>query len=1189
MYLKRIELQGFKSFADKTIIDVHDGITAIVGPNGSGKSNIADAVRWVMGEQSAKALRGGKMEDVIFNGTQKRKALGYAEVSMVFDNTSRLLPCEYTEVEITRRVFRSGESEYMINRNPCRLRDIHELFMDTGMGRDGYSIVGQGKIAEILSQKAEDRRGVFEEAAGISKYRCRKQEAERKLERTEENLTRVKDILSELEGRIEPLAKQSEKAVKYLNFREELKGIEVSALLGIIDARKAQLAETAENYSVAQEQFNSAKKSHDDASCESERLFEKIKEADGEIEELRSGLSAAETKSAQIKSETALTESAIKNTRDNVIRTETELKDWERRGETLRESLSAAENDISAATERLKLLNTELGALEVKMREAVRETAVRGAALDEAKNRVTELGREKAETGTKIEGLEALEHSYEDRRRTLEDDMAAAEQSIADCKAELAEIEESRTATERQKEIILSAANEKSVKFAELSKLVQDKKDECNRLVSLSGEKSARLDMLKEMERGLEGYARSVRDIINDHSRGKYRGNLIGVLSKLIKTDKKYITAIETALGGAMQNIVVNNEAEAKEAIEYLKRNRMGRVTFLPITAQSARRLDGEAKILSSNGALAVAADVVKRDSLLDGVVEGLLGRTLIVDNMDNAVKIAKENRYRFKIVTLEGELLLPGGSITGGSINKSQALLQRSEEISALEKECAKLEKRSEAVEEEIDALSEEYDKVSEEAENERLLLADAEGKLTRLNAEAEMKRSLLEINTKRSARLADEKAALEKIRAEADENKTGLKSALRGSDELIASAESTVLSMAETLKAADEKREAAAQLVTDKRMEIAAAEKDIEIFRQREAELKEQLDNSSADCERRQRLRDEQNKKVKELSEALEKSRAKAEESDAQVRELREKINKRLADKGGTNKRLEEIQSEIKSLSDAVFVAQEEVVRLETRKTRLEGDCESASNRLWDDYELTYNAALPLRKNISSMTSAQKKISELKNKIKALGNINIDAIDEYKEVKQRYEFMLSQVSDLEAAEKNLKKLIAEMLTVMREQFTEKFKIINENFSEIFAELFGGGHGEVRLADPADVLESGIEIEVQPPGKKLQNISLFSGGEHAMTAIALLFALLKVSPSPFIVLDEIEAALDDENVYRFADYIRNYGSNTQFIVITHRRGTMEASDILYGVTMQEKGVSKLLSMKLDDIAAEDI
>ncbi len=1188
MYLKRIELQGFKSFADKTVIDVHQGITGIVGPNGSGKSNISDAIRWVLGEQSAKTLRGGKMEDVIFNGTQKRRPLGYAEVSMVFDNGTGFLPSEYAEVEITRRIFRSGESEYMINRSPCRLRDIHELFMDTGMGRDGYSIVGQGKIAEIVSQKSEERRGVFEEAAGISKYRYRKQEAERKLAHTEDNLVRVRDVLAELETRVEPLRRQSEKAIQFLNLREELKGIEVSALLEIIDTKRAQAAEAEEKFKLAEEQLEDIKARHGEANARSEALYESIRLKDSEIDGVREELSRAEAEAAAVDGERTVIENNIGNTRENLIRARLELENWTKRDEGIKAGLEAENLEKTRLEDLLVRREAELDELEGRLREASGEMAVRNNALEQARGEAAELERKKAEAKTRMEGIETLKQTYEERRGAIDGEIAAAKGEAAGYSADSEKLEKEREAAAGERETLAARLEEGTAGAARLAGEIQDRKDRHNSAVSALGEKRARLNMLKDMERSLEGYARSVRELVSDHAGGKYRGAMIGVLSKLIKTEKDYITAVEVALGGAMQNIVVKNEADAKEAIEYLKKNRMGRVTFLPLTTQQGRRLEDEARVLSSRGAVAVAADLVSCAPELRGVVESLLGRTLVADNMDNAAKIARDNKYRFKIVTLEGELLQPGGSITGGSINKSQALLRRGEEIESLEKECNGLASTADRLDDEIEKLTEELAALRTELDGLREDLTEADRRLSELGAAAEMKRSLLRVTEERVLKLEEEKEGMALRSLNADKEKEELSGIIHGSGGLEEEAERLVASRQAALDLSVSEREKASQSVIDKRLEIVGVKKDIEVSQSRLDELRTRLDSSASDYRALTASAAEYEKRIADLETELKNNRLVAETVAETVNGLKDRINGGLADKTGANRELDGIRGEIKELSDSMFAAQEETVRLETKKSRLESDYENASNRLWDDYELTYNTALPYKKDIGSITAANKRIGELKGKIKALGNINVDSIEEYKDVKQRYEFMSTQVTDLEEGKKNLEKLISEMMTVMRSQFREKFEMINKSFGEIFAELFGGGHAGVRLADPDDVLESGIEIEVQPPGKKLQSISLFSGGEHAMTAIALLFALLKATPSPFIVLDEIEAALDDENVYRFADYIRNYDKNTQFVLITHRRGTMEAADILYGVTMQEKGVSRLLAMNLDEIASED-
>ena len=694
--------------------------------------------------------------------------------------------------------------------------------------------------------------------------------------------------------------------------------------------------------------------------------------------------------------------------------------------------------------------------------------------------------------------------------------------------------------------------------------------------------------MLEEMERGLEGYARSVRDLLKAKEDGKYRGSFLGVLSKLINVEKKYTTAVETALGNAMQNIVVQNENDAKEAIEFLKKNHMGRVTFLPISSQEERRLDNEDRVMQNDGAVAIACDVVECDSSIREVVGALLGRTVIMEDMDSAVKLAKATHYKFKIVTLAGELLQPGGSITGGSVNRAQALLGRKDEIELLNKECDALADETEKLEDEIDEC---MDKAENSRKKEAMLrekLSESENKLMKVKAESDMKTSLLQMAHERFEKLSNEKTQISTQQTDTVETKKKLREILDGSDELIEKAEAIVKVKQEAVREETLKREAHSGKVIDKKMEINSAQKDVEIAQSRIEDAKRSIINSQSDYKAKLDEKAHQQNMISSFEKQIEENEMRKKQCDIAIESKKEEIKAHLSGRSGNDIELEALREEIKQLNERILVLQGEVVRIETKKNKIEEDLENAANRLWDNYELTYNSALEFKKDIGSLSEAQKIISQLKNSIRALGNINVDAIEEYKEVKGRYEFLSTQVADMEKAKADLEKLIGEMMSVMREQFAKKFQIINELFGKSFVELFGGGKAEVKLLDPLDTLESPIEIEVQPPGKKLQSITLLSGGEHALTAIALLFALLQVSPAPFLVLDEIEAALDDENVYRFADYIRNRGDNTQFVVITHRRGTMEAADILYGVTMQERGVSSLLSMKLEDVAIEE-
>ncbi len=1188
MYLKRIELQGFKSFADKTVIEVHQGITAIVGPNGSGKSNISDAIRWVMGEQSAKTLRGGKMEDVIFSGTQKRKPLGYAEVSLVLDNTTHFLPCDYDEVEISRRVFRSGESEYLINRTPCRLKDINELFMDTGLGRDGYSIIGQGKIAEIVSSKGEERRQIFEEAAGISKYRYRKNEAERKLNHTEENLVRVRDILTELTERVEPLKKQSEKAIRYLDLREELKGIEISALLEITDTKRAEAEKTHSLYKSASEEFEQAKNTLDEYNRQSDELYQKMKETDGEIEVQRERLSSLETQGATIENQKAILKNNIENHQANIFRIESELSGWSKRDENLKANRLETEKEKIRLQTRLDELTLELSSLEKNDEELASKLAERMAALEQARDEVLKIRQKKGEAQSRIESIDLITQNIETRRFSIEVDIASANDDIARLTSKCSELETKSAEAKNDAEKAADDVFAENQKFHSFTNESAELKSKYNEVTKTLGEKQGRLRMLEEMERGLEGYARGVRELLRAKDEGRYSGRIIGVLSKLISVDKKYITAIETALGNAMQNIVVKTEEDAKKAIEYLKANNLGRVTFLPVSSQEGKRLDNEERVMANNGAVSVASDVVKCDSEIKEVIEALLGRTVIMQDIDSAIALARATHYKFKIVTLSGELLQPGGSMTGGSVNKAQALLGRKDEIELLTKECDKLEAETEKLEDKIDECSENAEKSRKNEERLRSVLTEKENKALKLTAEYDMKLSLLDMAKQRLEKLQNEKTLISEQQTDTDNSKKMLREVLEGSDELIRKAEENVLAKQNAVREAAEKREEHSGAVINKKMEINSAQKDVEVCEARIGDILSSLENSQSD------YNDGLNRKQSEFD-AIEAIKKQIEENDMLLKQceaaqtsLREEIKAYIAGKTGSDNELETLREKIKDINERILLMQSEVVRIETRRNKIDEDLENAANRLWDDYELTYNTALEFKKDIGSLADAQKKILQLKASIRALGNINIDSIEEYKEVKTRYEFLTNQVNDMEKAKHDLEKLISEMMEVMRVQFAEKFETINELFAKSFVDLFGGGQAKAKLTNPLDTLESPIEIEVQPPGKKLQSITLLSGGEHALTAIALLFALLQVSPAPFLVLDEIEAALDDENVYRFADYIRNYGTNTQFVVITHRRGTMEAADILYGVTMQEKGVSRLLSMKLDDIAIEE-
>ncbi len=1184
MYLKRIEMQGFKSFADKITVEVGKGVTGIVGPNGSGKSNISDALRWVMGEMSAKSLRSGNMQDVIFNGTQKRKPLSFAEVTLILDNETHFFQSDYNEIAVTRRVFRSGESEYLINGAQVRLKDIHELFMDTGLGREGYSVVGQGRIDELLSAKAENRRQVFEEAAGISKYRHRKDEAERKLEKTEDNLVRVRDVLQELESRVGPLQRQSEKAKKYLDLREELKGIEVSTSVDIIDKNRSELTKYEELINNLNEQLEKEKTALNDAERESDDLYALLKETDEKTTTLRQELDEEKENYNNSSNNIKLLTNNIENYKNNIISLDAEEAANKKLTEEANKALEDSFNEEENIKQKLLKTREELLKLEEEGSRVSENMAQKGIVLEEVRNRIRQAERALSDADSRMSNLDVLEESIETRRFSIEADLTGARDNTKRLEEELVRLEKDLNDAKEARLIAEKAFNKAEKEAEEKNLATEEKKEEFNRLSNLIGEKQGRLKMLEEMERALEGYQRSVKDLINAHKAGRYPGKITGILSKLINVSKEYSVAIEVALGGAMQNVVVPNEEAAKEAVNYLKEHKLGRVTFLPLTSQEKRRLDNESRIMGEKGVIGIAADLVGREAFLDNTVESLLGRVVVTDSQDNAIRLAKMYKYKFKIVTLSGEVFQPGGSITGGSMNRASSVLGREEEIEELKKEVKRLEKLSEKAEDAIEDLIMDARELMGEKEEARNALSEKDIASSRLAAE----------KTAIENRLGEEKERLEKLMREKDEiaykisNNEQLKREHRQEKEnarkALEEAEKELAEKQAALGDAMREKDESASRIFEKRMEVTGIEKDIDLIRERQSLTRTRIENLKAENDAKNSTKEMINRNIERTEQEIKAISEEMNKTGERVTEIEAKLIAQAQGKSGTDERVGVLRDEIKRLNDTIYSLQNESVRLEGQKSKIDYNIENAVNRLWDEYELSYSAAKECYVPVESIAEAQKRIASLRGAIRALGNVNVDAIEEYKEVKDRYEFLSGQVKDMEEGKASLEKLIREITVVMKDIFEEKFKIINEYFGEIFIELFGGGKASVSLIDKDNILESGIEIAVQPPGKKLLSINLLSGGERALTAIALLFALMKVSPSPFVVLDEIEAALDDINVYRFANYMRNRVDSTQFIVITHRRGTMESADVLYGVTMQEKGVSKLLSMSLKDV-----
>lgn len=1185
MRLTSIQMQGFKSFADKIYLDFNSGVTAIVGPNGSGKSNISDAIRWVMGEQSVKSLRGSKMEDVIFAGTETRKPLGFAEVTLVLDNTDNYFPLDFPEITVTRRVYRSGEGEYYINKTLCRLRDIHELFMDTGLGRDGYSIIGQGKIDSILSTKSEDRRQIFEEAAGISKYKYRKIEAERKLVQTVENLTRVQDILSELEGQLEPLSRQSEKAKKYLVLRDELRGLDINASIINIDKIKEELSALSSDMEILNSQIDDISKELSQTDAAISAMYDKMREYDAEIAQFTDEERSIAQKISDAEKNIGILRNDIEHNISNVERLEIEISH-------ISESIELADKELAGHKERLAELNAEnthtaaeIDEVTALLTDSGNNAGERGGALESIKSEIIDITSELNSLRGSVENYKILSNSFTSRKTDIATELESGKRDRAELQAQLdsADSEEKTIKTELEDaEVNLRKAENELREKREMSAKLAESRNK--HLLELS-QKRSRRTMLMDMEREMEGYAKGVKGIMLAYNEGKLgNGGIHGPLAQLIRTDKQYISAIETALGGAGQNIVTESESEAKRAIAYLKEKHLGRATFLPVSAIKGRSFDKSAA-KKYKGYIAVATELVECDAKYNNIVSSFLGTTVVCDNIDNAVAMARGTGHKFRIVTLGGDVIQAGGAMTGGSAVKSTGSLSRAGEIDALaldidklkvicdseEKKSAELSEklkgeeaaiadmsektqnlraelvRKSADKDRLSALMDNLNKTSTQAENEA---AEIDARLAELSSESESKNRLIEEKIKKRGELEEAAAKIQ------DEY-----SRLSGESERLSGRLTELNIKRSTLLKDIELENERVSAVTDAKggyiESVNVKRGGIETLNNRNASIEEEIIGFVQECENLRQRSHECRQSVDNLNESRLQTEA----------DIRKK------------------QSEVKDTQEKKFALSQRASKLEARSDKLTSDREGIINRMWEDYELTYSDALELKTDGEfDFKAATLRIKELKDAIKGLGNINIDSIEEYKNVKERFDFLTVQTEDLERAKGELDSVIEEMMEIMQNRFAEQFKIINTNFNKVFGELFGGGRATLSLTDPDNVLESGIEIEAQPPGKKLQSLTLLSGGERAFTAIALLFAILDVRPTPFCILDEIEAALDDVNVYRYADYLKKYSRKTQFIVVTHRRGTMEAANILYGVTMQERGVSKLLTLNIDEV-----
>ena len=1187
MRLKGLELQGFKSFADRTVLDFENGITAVVGPNGSGKSNISDAMRWVMGEQSAKSLRGGNMQDVIFSGTQKRKPLGYAEVSLIIDNSDKKLPVDFEEVVVTRRLFRSGESEYYINKSSVRLRDIHELFMDTGVGRDGYSIIGQGKISEIISTKSEDRRTMFEEAAGITKFRYRKEEAERKLAHTNDNVTRVNDIITEIEGQIGPLKQQSEKAKKYLNLRDKLKVLEVNvALKNIVKYRKL-IDEVGGQMETLNSQLDEINQKIDDNEKQTEQIFNNINEAEKFAEEKRQKQQLNIQTLSEYKSDIEVLKSKIDGNNENISRIQAEIAELNVKFDEIEKSVLDEEDGFSLLKNKQNSLNDDIKALEEKLAEFDRESAQGNEQIDEINTDIIENMNTVATLRSKISNYKALIQSFNERAETVKKELSEKKGDIDRLCSNVDELQNSFN--------VLSDTNEtlkKKLDFerAEYLKLT----DECTKIEDeLSSKKNqlqqsvSRQKLLKDMEKSFDNYNRSVKAVMNEFSNGSLKGlKLYGTVASLVNVDKEYSTAIEVALGGAAQYIVTETEEDAKKSIEFLKRTRQGRATFLPVSAAKNGNFN-ESGLDKCKGYLGIASELIAYEKKYNNVIGGLLGRVVVVDNIDNAVAISKKYSYKFRVVTLSGELLAPGGSMSGGSKNNTNGLFSRANEIIELDYTIKNMTTEVEGLEKKYNVIFSNTDEKRKNVENIQTEVTEKNNELIKIQSDLSHYKAFTESLLEGQKAMNNELEQLNVQVVEMDKQIETHTFEIDAVNSKISALEKEIEQKRERLGIESKAREEIVEKINELKIELNTVIKDVEMYNQRIAmvnlrkqEITINIEQKNKNIEEIHEVNDDINddinfktEQITSINEEISSLNAVIENSENARKEAQESIKKQ--------------QEENKKLRDNQLVVQQEQSRVESKKTKTDVELENIINKLWEDYELTTTTAEELRTEIPD--NAVRQINEIKAEIKGLGNINIDAIEEYNQVGERYEFLKTQRDDLVEAQNNLQQVIEDMVMIMKQQFTEKFAVINKYFGETFVQLFGGGKAELVLTEPKDVLNSGVEINVQPPGKAVKSMLQLSGGEQAFVSIALLFAILKVRPAPFCVLDEIEAALDDVNVKRFADYLKEFSNDSQFIVVTHRRGTMESANILYGVTMQEQGVSRLLSLNIDDVVDMNI
>ena len=1185
MYLKALEIQGFKSFPDKTVLNFGEDITAIVGPNGSGKSNISDAIRWVMGEQNSRQLRGAKMEDVIFGGTEKRRAMGFAQVTLVIDNTEHIFNRDEAEVAVTRRYYRSGESEYYINRQSVRLKDVNELFMDTGMGREGYSIIGQGKIDEILSVRSDDRREVFEEAAGISKYRHRKEESERKLQRTEENLVRINDKITELELQVEPLRKQAETAKKYLVLRDELRTLEISVWLENLQKLKADRLKLQADFETAQADQKKAQDELDRVYAQAEECSRLLHENDCAAEEKRGRISALESAIGEHESAAAVARTTAQHHAETIERMDREMSESRSRTESLHEQMQVMARRMEEIDASARTLENEIAALCEEMRGSSDAAAAAAAQLEQLRRREAQEVAGAAQAQAELSAITAGSDEIAQRTAELTEELTQSEEKLTQTRREAAQNEKELLSAREEEQAAANIIGGHSLKMEGRQRRAKESIEQKNQLSLQEKTISDRIRLLSEMEKEYEGFSKAVK-IVMRAAEARTLSGIHGPVGNLIHTDKDCSVAIEIALGGALQHIVVDTKNDGKNAIGLLKQRDGGRATFLPLDTIRGRSLR-ENGLENEYGFVGIASELVRCDGRYGSVIENLLGATVVVEDLDCGIQMAKRHDNRFRIVTLDGQVINAGGSMTGGSVSRNAGILSRSGELEQLHKKLKKIQSQLQDATLLAESANRELQKAQYELEVARDQQRQANDRVLTLGGRKNHYDMLIESLEQQQESLRIQKENLQK-RSTDDAGR--MDTIRRTIADFTARAEET----REEIEMLQRRQETARQglgemtdRLTEKKAQQAALSAEGESARRSMEDLSRLRESLEGEHTDRESLRAQMEQAMAQARAEEERQQQEARELRSGIEEHRQALQKLSEEKMALETRRSQTDRLSRTCNDTLLNCEREVTRLEGKLNGSALEEKQILDKLWERYELSHSDAQALRVELESVPKATRRIGELNREIKGLGAINIGAIEEFDRVNTRYTYLSDQRNDVEKAKEELLGIIEEITKQMTEIFAAQFEILKQSFQETFLELFGGGRATLELEDENDILRCGIEIKAQPPGKQLKTLSLLSGGEKAFVAIALYFAILKVHPTPFCVMDEIEAALDESNVVRYARYMRRIAGKTQFIVITHRRGTMEEADVLYGITMQERGVSTVLTANLNELSKE--